>query len=241
MKKRINPNLLKLAEMTCNPDLKMPNLEESLEEQEISLDTSPKEGFIYVPSIGVHVAKQRSHTGLNWTDTHSQLHQEGLYMPTIPQFIAFVNYLKGDYQRLGVKEKQEAEQILDDILTVRNPWRAEWLDARFEEKGEELYVHYNHRTIKGELKSQSEKLEGCLMENKLPGIDLEYWLNNHTKQGLPKPDNLDGDLCYWGPRNNRVARFDAYSGRVNLLCDRNPDYSDDSLGVFGVCEANAMQ
>ena len=233
-KKQINPNLKKLAEMTCNPDLKMPDLEGSLEEQETSLDVLPKEGFIYVPSIGVHVAKQRSHTGLDWKDTHSQLHQEGLYMPTIPQFIGFLNYLKGDYQRVGVKEKQEAEQILDEILTLRSPWRAEWLDARFEEKGEELYIHYNHRTIKGELKSQSEKLEGCLME------DCYVDVFNPNKQGLPTKKTNSG-IYYWHPRDNRVARFDADSGRVNLDCDRNPDNSDDSLGVRSVCEANAVQ
>ncbi len=240
MAKQIIPNLRKLAEMTCNPNLKMPNLDEEVKQEEIR-DIPNLQGFIYVPPINLYVAKQRDYAGLTWFDTHKQLHSKNLYMPTIPQFIAFINYLKGDYRKLGKKEKQEAEQILDDILTVRSPWRVEWLDAKFEERNKQLYIHYNHRTVNGELKPQnSEKLEKCLMDDKLPGINLEHWLNNPTKQGLPKLDNPDGKLHYWYPRDNCIARFYAVSFWAGLYCNRGPFYSLPSLGVFAVSRAKIL-
>ena len=241
MAKRINPNLLKLAEMTCNPNLKMPNLDEEKEQRAVE-SVPDKKRFIYVPSIGLYVAKQRTHTGLKWDDCHKQLHLENLHMPTIPQFIGFINYLKGDYQKIGIKEKQEAEQILDDILTVRSPWRVEYLDAFFKQRGKDLYIHYNHRTVNGELKPQnSEKLESCLMDDKLPGIDLDYWLNNHTKQGLPLSNTQNGNFYYGYPLNGCVARFGAIMVGADLECNVNLGESYASLGVFASIPASQIQ
>ena len=199
--------------------------------------------FIYVPSTNCYLAKQRTHLGADWYNTHKTLHQENLLMPTILQFIASINYLKQNPNETQDASQSEIARILDDILTVRDPWRAEWLDAKFENKDKKLYINYNHRTdLNGNLVPQnSEPLEECLMEDKLPGINLDSLLINHTSQGLPKPNVSNGSLYYYHPRENCVARFRAGSGRADLYCGSGPGVSDASLGVFSVCEANAAQ
>lgn len=128
-----------------------------------------KDNYIHVPSINLYVAKQRSHLGLNWYDTHRKLHQKSLLMPTILQFLEFIKYLKANPNGipLGDASKQEIESILDDILIARDHRREEWLDAKFKLKNKKLYINYNHRTdYKGNLIPQkSEPLEECLMED----------------------------------------------------------------------------
>ena len=195
--------------------------------------------YIYVPSINCYLAKKRTHLKTNWYDCHKQLHKENLLMPTIPQFLAYINYLKANPNgtSLGDASKQEIESILDNILTVRSPWRAEWLDAKFEKK-DRLYINYNHRTINDKLQAQnSEPLESCLME--------DCWADvlNGNKQGLPTRELAQNqrEIYYWHPKENYVARFGAGSGRADLDCNRDPSDSSASLGVFSVCEANATQ
>ncbi len=187
--------------------------------------------YIQLPS-GLYVAKERTLQNHNWYDAHKELHKQGLRMPTIPQFVEFINYLKNGYSN-----RQEADSILDEILTVRSPWRAEWLDAKFEKSGQ-MNINYNHQ-VKGDniVPQTQEKLENYLAKDKTPGIDLDDWLNNPTKQGLPSSKSKNGDLYYWYPRDGFVARFVAGSGRAILYCSWNPDYRDDTLGVRGVASA----
>ena len=80
-------------------------------------------------------------------------------------------------------------------------------------------------------KTNAEKLEDCLMQDKKPGIDLEFYLNSPTKQGLPKSETPEGEFYFWYPRDNRVARFDANSGFAGLGCYDGSHYCDVSLGV----------
>jgi hypothetical protein len=199
-------------------------------------------GFIYVPAINLYIAKQRSCLKLNWYKTHEELDRQHQFMPTIPHFIEFIKYLKNGYT-----DRREAEQILDDILTVRDPWRGEWLDAdfkvvnnnlNFNTVNDKLNIIYNHRFKGGSLNGHSEPLEQCLMVDKTPGIDLDSWLNNHTKQGLPKEKTKKGSLYYWHPRrdNNSVAVFDAGSGGSCLGCSGGPSSSNAALGVFACAE-----
>jgi hypothetical protein len=79
------------------------------------------------------------------------------------------------------------------------------------------------------------------MKDKIPGIDLEEWLNNSTKQGLPNPKTKQGQLHYWYPRANYVAWFVADLDWASFGCDRSPAYSSPSLGVFAVREAAAKK
>lgn len=190
-------------------------------------------GYIHIPSINKHIAKQRTLNGKTWYDAHKELQSQGLRMPTVNEFIEFLKYLKHGYPN-----RQEAEYVLDDILTVKSPWRAEWLDAKFEKKNNIWCINYSHEVQGSELIAQySKELEACLMQDKTPGIDLDDWLNNANSQGLPKPDVKQGPICYWYPRENAVARFLASSDRAGFLCYGYPEISNSDLGVRAVREA----
>jgi len=197
------------------------------------------DGFIYVPSIKLHFAKERSHLGEDWYDAHRELHKQNLSMPTIPQFIEFLKYLRAD-------PTAENKSIYDEIIEKRDPRRKVWLDAKFHKKGNQLWVAYNHIVnLKGDLEAQeNERLEGHLMRdrdpgiNKKPGISLEHWLNNPTKQGLPQENSEQGDLRYWHPKENRVVRFYTCPNRAYLNCSAELDFADSLHSVFA-CAKNA--
>ncbi len=188
--------------------------------------------YVYTSSIGVHIAKERMLYGETWAETQFKLQSKKLRMPTIHEFKEFLKYLKNDYPN-----RAEADSILDDILTIRGPWRAEWPDARFEEKNGILHISYGHKVQGTQLVAQcSMPLEACLMKDKTPGIDLEDWLNNSTSQGLPKQDIKNGTLYYWSPRENNVARFIADMTWAYIDCDRKQEDTYGSLGVFACIE-----
>jgi hypothetical protein len=178
--------------------------------------TSPQnsDDWIYLNS-GIWVAKEKSLHNLNWKDADSALEQKGSRMLTIPEAIEFINHLKQN-------PTQKNTEILEEMLKVRKPWRSEWLGAKFEEKNGEMYVSYNGKT---------EKLDSNTLMQDKTGIDLDYWLQNHTNQGLPIQGTLDGDFYYWYPRDERVAWFYAYSDRASFDCGRYPEYTNSSLGV----------
>ena len=188
-----------------------------------------KEGMIYVLSVNVYFAKERSHLGLNWNETYEALASEGKRMPTIPEFRNYLKYLSEDSDL-----NNGFQEIYDEITKVREPWRAEWIDAYFEKRKDGFYVLTGNKT-------KSEKLEDYLTSDKTPGINLDDWVygTNVTNQGLPKTKSKKGDLYYWYPRNERVARFDASSAWAGLGCYRSPVGVDSSLGVFAVLDGEA--
>ena len=216
-----------LAGLNTNPTQSSPQV------QPIISAAPDLQGYIYVPSIGLYLAKQRTHTGLNWNQTHEELQKENLRMPTIYEFKEFLKYLKQNPNGLSDASSQEIATVIDDILTVRSPWRSEWLDAKFEKRGKELYV------IEKNNPSSAQLLEKCLMKDREPGIDFDEWLNNSTKQGLPNTKAKKGQLYYWYPRDTAVARFAANSGRAILVCGRYPTGTYSSLGVFACAEGVA--
>ena len=177
--------------------------------------------FIYVPSINLYVAKQRTHLNKNWYDCHKELQKDNQRMLIIPEFIEFLKYLKSQ------SNNQEYKNIYNEITEVRAPWRAEWLDANFKKKKDGLYILTENET-------KEEKLEDCLMQDKLPGISLDdYIMKNHTNQGLPTKKVSSGNLYYWKPKedNNSVAGFGANDDRAYLGCGRGPSDADSYLGV----------
>ncbi len=181
--------------------------------------------FVYVPASGLYVARERSHKGLNWNESHEALSQEGTRMITIPEFVEFLKYLKAN-------PSSENTETYNDITQVRSPWRAEWLDAYFEKRGRQWNILTGNR-------SKTKKLEGALMEDRTPGISLDSWLENPDSSGLPRQDVAEGSLYYWGPRDALVARFGADSDWANLDCCRNPSNWNSGLGVRAVKEAGA--
>lgn len=193
---------------------------------------NPIKGFIYIPSIKMYVAKEKRLEGFGWRHVWEALEEENMKMPTIYQFKEFLRYLKENPQGTKDASSKEIESILDEILTARDPWRSEWLDAYFEVKEYGGYISGMH--IMTENKSKSEVLDDYLEKSKCPGIDLNHWLYNSNKQGLPKEKAKKGDLNYWSPERGSVARFYANSIRANLSCYGSPENSDSSLGVRAI-------
>ena len=121
-------------------------------------------------------------------------------------------------------------EIRDDILALREPWRGEYLNARFSEKDGRFYL------IRKKLNEENlyEKVEESLDEDTLlqyKEIDLVSWISNPTKQGLPKRDVKNGKINYWPPADGAVAGLSADADRFYLDCDRDPLYSDPGLGM----------
>jgi len=191
---------------------------------------------------------ERTHQNNGWYETHEILAQEGAFMPTIRQFVDFLNLLKSGkaFDGRGKSiDKRKLDSVLDDILTVRDPWRSEWLDADFKVLDKKLKVfggkvvmNYEHRIVNGNLSAsrKDEVMEGYLAQDKKPGIDVNDWLSRATYQGLPPQDVGEGKLWYWQPGkdNNSVAGFYAYSGRAGLFCYWDPSLRNSNLGVRAV-------
>ncbi len=196
--------------------LELANVEYSVPEQNQieapSIIIPGRNGFIYVPSLNLDVARERSHYNSNWTEAHQELSQEDSRMLTLPEFREFLKYTKENHP-----------EVYEGIIAVRSPWR-EWIDAAFEQRDGGLYVLTGNKT-------KSEKLNGGLIEDRTPGISLESWIKNPTRQGLPRANVKDGNLYYWRPRDGAVAWFDADSDRSSLGCDWDPTDSSAFLGV----------
>ena len=175
---------------------------------------------------------ERSHLNETWNQITASLHNQGEYMLTVRQFADFLTLLRtgnacdGASKLIG-KKKQEA--ILEDITAQRAPWRAEWLDHYYKKKGSDLYVRFHQIQQNGSLTQIEQPLEDCLMEDKQ--IDISDWLARANSQGLPPRNVKSGNLYFYHPRADAVARFRAGAGRVNLGCGRNPRYSFAGLGV----------
>ncbi len=123
-------------------------------------------------------------------------------------------------------DNRRLENYFKEITEVRDPYRAEWYSDRF---GENTII-YTLINPDGTSQEITEPING-LMEDRKPGINLDYWLDNATPQGLPPLNISQGDLWYWHPVKDRVAGFDADSVRVFLFCDGDPGYSFSALGV----------
>ena len=180
------------------------------------------------------VPTERTHKNKNWHQAKESLYLDGAFMITPRQFVDFINLLRSGnvYNGLGVKlDSTRARTVLSDILEQKDPYRAEWLDAKFAQSGKTLNVMYHRIKSDGSIEDVAEPLQECLMENKTPGISLDYWLRNATPQGLPPKNISDGNIHYYAPKNNTVAWFRADSVWVGLLADWDPASSDSSLGV----------
>lgn len=194
--------------------------------------------FIYVPSINLYVAKQISLFNTNWFDCHKELQKNKKRMLIIPEFIEFLKYLKSS-------ANQEYQNLYKEITEVRLPWRAERLDADFKLKNGGLYINYNHKLDKQNclVPKTSELLDSnTLMQDKTPGISLEDWLENPSRQGLPTKDFKKGNLYYLHPRKeiSSATRFDADSHAAGFFCDGIPFGRHPYLGVRAVKEGEKL-
>ena len=182
---------------------------------------SIKSKYLHVPSIGLDVVRERSLFNHNFQESQDSLHSEKSKILTPYEFTEFLK-----------EAKTNAQEVYQEITEIKNPWRAEWLDAKFEMKGEDMYVNYHAFDSNGNIVEKTEILDKeTLMKNKSPGISIDSWLENPTAQGLPKKSTKDGSLYYWNPRDGKVAGFLVNGNRANLFCNWNPSNQGDNLGV----------
>jgi len=214
----INKNLINYARKWKNPSLPK-------EKTMISPSKLDKDGFEYVPSINLYVAKEKKFYVEAWFDSHKKLKADREKMPTPLEFIEFLKYAKTNLP-----------EIYKDIIEVRKPWKAEWLDADFKFNGKDFIINYHIFDENGNIIKKSEILDkDTLMEDKRISLE-DYLYNNHTSQGLPSEKVKSGDLYYGSPLsdNNSVVVFYALLGRAYLVCDGNPSSRSPDRGVRAV-------
>lgn len=226
-----------LIELKNKKDLKR------LDELEIEYTLHPLEGFIFVPSIKLHVAEEETLLRKNWYETHEELAKEDSRILTIPEFRIFLNYVEKKNPQLYEKITQARKE---------NPWRLEWLDAYFEKRKDGLYVltgnQENFKKTEEDLyvltgnNANAQKLENALMEDRESGISFKSWLKNSTSQGLPRSNIIegDGDLNYLPPKNGKVAGFEVSSDGFILDCELDPSVID-TIPIFGVRAAKQLE
>jgi hypothetical protein len=202
-------------------------LAEKPKEQPVTTRTNAPDlnGFEYIPSLRLYIAKQKELHNKNWKESRTALHERGDRMPTPYEFTEFTKHLR-------TKNDDEARTILDEIYKVEGNWRSEWLDAEFSIGKGGVIMRY-HEFDGSEIKQRHIDLREVLMEDRKPGIDLDTWLSDN-EYGLPKPNISNGSLWYWHPRDNTVAGFLTDSNRAGLDCYGDPDYRNSSLGVRAV-------
>ncbi len=191
----------------------------------------------------IKVSRGLSYLPINYDDAEERVHARSGLMLTIRQFVDFLNLLRSgkaydaNGKRIG---KAELNRIYEGITTsVRNPWHAEHLDARFSLREDtpnlsdrpRLSITYHSIQPNGSLKEVTEPLVDCLMEDRLPGISLDDWLKNANSQGLPRPGLKEGDSCYSHPKTGKVASFVVYLGMAGLGCNGSPQVSGPGYGV----------
>ena len=204
---------------------------EPIPEQTVPQTNAPDlKGYILVPSLGLYVAKERTLLNANWSDAQEGLKKQHLMMPTPYQFREFLKYLRDS-------KNPEHKKIFNDVVEVRNPWRGEWINAKFEndDKGKAYLVSENI-LVNGKYQSQKQLLSNYLDSDKAPGISLDDWLNSSVAHGLPESKTPKGRLYYWAPVNGYVARFVAGSDWADLSCYGDAGDSDPSLGVRACTE-----
>ena len=178
----------------------------------------------------------------NWFDMHRLLQLGNRFMPTLlesNQFDQLVyngidkKHFKVHYSDGTQVPIEELRRIFNERYEVRSPWRAEYLDAKFKQREDGLYLLTNHIVQQnGSLKPQTEELlEDTLMKYRSPGINLKEWIKDPNKHGLPKSNISRGSLYYMCPEDEKVAGLDAEFAGFGLYCNWFPSGSYGGLGA----------
>ena len=199
-------------------------------------------GKDYIKVEDTLISKKEIFKGKTWKDTHFALAEKGLFMP--PPNLFMLHYSKvrdaaqgklilydGDNNEIPKEEAIEHWNYLSSSTDrVKICWT--WLDAKFKEKPDGLYLLTDHEVINNNLEPQTtEKLEDCVSNDCYVNLDF-------NRQGLPtqkstkKEYQQGNNIYFWHPRDKSVARFLAFSVRAFLSCYRVPGDSDPALGVF---------
>ena len=238
---KYNPDLAREVARQAEIEEKQAKLEAKTKkpEQPVEQVTNPissapeKSGFIFVPKLGLYITDMPYLQSYSWNNTQLLIQNDGMRMPTIPEFIEFVKYIKSPE---GQKKERLAKIILENILFINQyeeNIKHEWLDAKFVMIAGKMCVNYHSFDNNGKIIKKQEELEPYLGGDVTPGIDLNQWLKNHTKQGLPplKPLTIVGRLHYFAPVEDKVAYFSMGSNEIKFGCIRDSHRSYPPTGI----------
>jgi hypothetical protein len=191
----------------------------------------PENNFHSYQHPSIAIAKETQYPNLKWQQAKTTLESSGHFMPSIPLFLELLTLLRSgnvldcNHNRLS---NQEITQILNNITEVRDPWRAEHLNAAFPAENKITYPIFSSGTL---TYTTEDIAPDTLREDKLPGISLDAYLRNPTPQGLPRNNVSDSKLYYYHPKTGRVAGFNAGSNGAVLVCGGGPQFSVAELAV----------
>ncbi len=183
-------------------------------------DRNLENNFIYVPSIKLWVAKEKTYFK-NWDEGWEDLEKQGLGMLPPLEFIKFLKYCKDN-----------SPEIYQDITRKKEPWRAEWIDAYFEQRADGMYIWTMNKT-KAEKLSHKTLMKFCHHSfGPDSRISLDDFLNkHHTRQGLPTKKTKPGNLSYLPPSENSVAVFFAAPKDIQFGCMADIVQTSFNIGV----------
>ena len=216
-----------------------------------------EEDYIKIPSTSIVIARQESHKGLKWENTHCTLAENKLFMPTPALFMPyFVNVRDAAQNKITLYTtdnnpipRNEVEDLLKYLSTNHRNGCWTWLDARFinDDRGNAEIEYGHHPVPKGKIQGASNVLQGkrstlerCIQDDCF--VSLEF-----NAQGLPIKESSHQEykqgenIYYMHPRNGAVAWFGADSDRAALGCGRNPSDSYPALGVFSCADLGDLQ
>ena len=123
-------------------------------------------------------------------------------------------------------DPQRLITMYEEIRKVREPWRGEWLDAKFvDSQGMRMLSGYKLSGRNQIAPQYNQPLESCLDQN------TTFSLSGLNSQGLPTKEDAKSTFYFYKPVDGRVAGFLAYSVRAILNCGRVPSDRDSELGV----------
>jgi hypothetical protein len=194
-------------------------------------NTPTLNGFVYVPSAKIWLAKKRSLNNESWNGAIKQIYEKGdvkgerAEMSTPFEFMSGLIYIL-DNKNIPNLTEQERAEFLDDTLKT-GEYRGNHLNARFGDNVVETATIEN-----GKLKWKSQPLETtCLQKNCYVDVKRINAQGLFTTEATNQ-SYIQGQTAYfWKPVSGYVARFDAYSDRADLNCIWHPDNSYPSLGV----------
>lgn len=149
------------------------DLARKLNEGLITLPERNTDGMIYVRSMNMYFSPKRTHLNTKWKDCHIQLSEEGLRMPTPPEFIKFLKYAR-----------QYHKNVYDEITEVRAPSRSCWLDDKYLLNGKKMYSHQNTRVDSGSI--ILGKAKEVKNHEAYQGFSIDDWLTGSTRLGYPE-------------------------------------------------------
>ena len=192
--------------------------------------------------IGLYVALKKTDFSLNWNEALQKVLSEGYIELTPNQFRDYVigfkeffedkkklHYADGSEVERGVIESAYEEMFNEN---KEQRWRAEHLDAIFDEKANMngvIIMNYGHRLENGVPKPLfSEEISDNISSS-------NGWFNledTDRRTGLvTKVNNTSGEAYFYAPIIGMVSGFSASSDRAGLVCDEDSGFWGVRLGV----------